>query len=58
MSPQLDRIEQRLKTIEEVLMKLLDALEEDDGETSKNSDQNSLQTLENLDDNPCHYQSL
>ena len=56
MSTQLDRIEARLDTIEEILSHLLEALDTENDD--EKSEKNSLTTLDNIDDNPCHYQSL
>lgn len=56
MGTQLDRIEARLAVIEGILSRLLDALETE--EDSSENGQKSQTTLDNLDDNPCHYQSL
>ena len=56
MGTQLDRIEARLSVIEEILSRLLEALdtENDDEKLAEKS----AATLDNLDDNPYHYQSL
>lgn len=56
MGTQLDRIEARLSAIEEVLSRLLEALDTENDD--ENSAKNSETTLDNLDDNPYHYQSL
>ena len=56
MGTQLDRIEARLGAIEEILSRLLEALDTENDD--EKIEQNSATTLDNLDDNPCHYQSL
>ena len=56
MGTQLDRIEARLSVIEEILSRLLEALDTENDD--EKIEQNSAATLDNLDDNHSHYETL